>query len=165
MAATGPIPKAVTATLDQAAEEARAALVELQRLARGIPPAIVSEGGLAAALTSLAERSPVLAEVLGVPLERLPPPVEVTVYYLVAEALANAAKHAQATAMQIEVDRCDGCVRVVVADDGVGGAVPGAGSGLTGLADRVAALDGTFAVDSPVGRGTRLRAEIPCVSS
>jgi signal transduction histidine kinase len=165
MATTGPTSTAASSALDSAAAEARAALAELRRLARGIHPAIVSEGGLVAALESLAERSAVPTEVVGVPLERLPPPVEVTVYYLVAEALANAAKHARATVVEIKVDRLDGRVRVVVADNGVGGAKPNTGSGLTGLADRVAALDGAFEVDSPPGQGTRLRAEIPCASS
>jgi signal transduction histidine kinase len=155
----------VSRTLGHAAEEARAALAELRQLARGIHPAVITEGGLAVALESLAERSRVPTEVVSVPPERLPAPIEVTVYYLVAEALTNAAKHAKATAVQIRVDRLDTCVRVVVADDGVGGAAPGAGSGLTGLADRVAALDGTFEVDSPTGRGTTLRAELPCASS
>ena len=155
---------AVAGALDEAADEARAALAELRRLARGIHPAIVSEGGLAAALESLAERSRVPADVEAVPPDRLPAPVEVTVYYLVAEALANVAKHSQATVALIRVNRVDGRVHVEVADDGIGGAVPGAGSGLTGLADRVAALDGTLSVDSPAGQGTRLRAEIPCAS-
>ncbi len=165
MAAAGQGSTPETAVLDAAAAEARAALVELRRLAHGIHPAIVSEGGLVAALESLAERSPVPAEVMGVPLERLPASVEVSIYYLVAEALANAAKHAQATAVAIKVERSDGRVRVAVADDGIGGAAPGGGSGLTGLADRVAALDGVFEVDSPPGRGTRLTAEIPCALS
>jgi signal transduction histidine kinase len=165
MAATGPTSTAAATILDKAAEEARAALVELRRLARGIHPAIVSEGGLVAALESLAERSAVPTEVVSVPLERLPPPVEVTVYYLVAEALANTAKHAQATLVEIKVDRFDGRVRVIVADNGVGGAKPDTESGLTGLADRVAALNGVFEVDSPPGQGTRLWVEIPCASS
>ncbi len=151
--------------VDDAAEEARATLDELRRLARGIHPAIVSEGGLFAALESLAQRSSVPTDVIGMPIERLPAPVEVTVYYVVAEALANVAKHANATAVKIKVDRYNGCVQVVVADNGVGGAAPGSGSGLTGLADRVTALDGAFEVDSPPGRGTRLRAGIPCASS
>ena len=168
MIATGPMPTAgdgVNRSLDDAADEARAALVELRRLARGIHPAIVSEGGLVAAVESLAERSPVPAEVVCVPMERLPAPVEVTVYYIVAEALANVAKHAQATSVRITVEWVDALVRVEVADDGRGGATPGVGSGLTGLGDRVAALDGRFEVDSSPGRGTNLRAEIPCALS
>ena len=151
--------------VEDAADEARATLAELRRLARGIHPAIISEGGLRAALDSLAERSSVPAEVTSAPTAQLPMPIEVTVYYVVAEALANVAKHASATAVKITVDHSDRRVRVVVADDGVGGAEPGAGSGLTGLADRVNALHGTFDVDSPPRQGTRLRAEIPCASS
>jgi signal transduction histidine kinase len=155
----------VAGVLDDAAEEARAALAELRRLARGIHPAVISEGGLAAALESLAERSSVPTEVVVVPLERLPASIEVTVYYLVAEALANVAKHSHATAVEIKVNQSNSSIHVVVADNGVGGAAPGAGSGLAGLADRVSALDGAFDVDSPPGRGTRLQAEIPCASS
>jgi signal transduction histidine kinase len=155
----------VAGAVDDAAGEARAALDELRRLARGIHPAIVSEGGLVAALESLAERSSIPTEIVGVSVERLPAPVEVTVYYLVAEALANAAKYAQATAVQVRLERPDGRIRVMVADNGTGGAAPGTGSGLAGLADRVAALDGTLELHSPRGQGTRLLAEIPCASS
>jgi CheY-like chemotaxis protein len=115
-------------------------------------------------LDSLAERCPVPTEVAGVPPRRLPAPVEVTIYYLVAEALANVAKHARASRVRVAVDRTDTGVRVEVADDGVGGAAFGAGSGLVGLTDRVAALAGRLDVDSAPGQGTRLRAEIPCGS-
>lgn len=151
--------------LDEAAAEARAALEELRRLARGIHPAIVSEGGLAAALESLAERSPVPTAVAGAMPDGLPASVEVTAYYVVAEALANVAKHARATRAEVRVGPVDGAVYVEVADDGVGGAVAGRGSGLAGLADRVSALGGAIEVDSPAGKGTRLRVEIPCGSS
>jgi signal transduction histidine kinase len=157
--------RATVRALDEAADEARAALTELRRLARGIHPAILSEGGLVAALESLAERSPVPTEVTGVPPRHLPAPVEVTVYYLVAEALANVAKHARATRVRVAVENSGTRVRVEVTDDGVGGARPGGGSGLVGLADRVAALDGRLEVDSVPDQGTRLRAEIPCASS
>jgi signal transduction histidine kinase len=151
--------------LAEAADEARAALAELRRLARGIHPAILSEGGLAAALESLAERSPVPVEVVGVPPAHLSAPVEVTIYYLVAEALANVAKHARADRVRVIVAGTGGGVRVEVADDGVGGAVPGGGSGLVGLTDRVAALGGRLDLDSVPGQGTRLWAVIPCASS
>ena len=161
MASTG----TASGTLDEAAAEARAALAELRRLARGVHPAIVSEGGLAAALESLAERSPVPTAVIGAVPNRLPASVEVTLYYVVAEALANVAKHANASKVDVAVIRVGETVRVEVADDGVGGAAAGTGSGLTGLSDRVAALDGTLSVESPSGLGTRLRAEIPCASS
>jgi signal transduction histidine kinase len=156
--------QAMAGAMEEAAAEARAALAELRRLARGIHPAIISEGGLTAALDSLAERCPVPTEVAGVPPRRLPAPVEVTIYYLVAEALANVAKHARASRVRVAVDRTDTGVRVEVADDGVGGAAFGAGSGLVGLTDRVAALAGRLDVDSAPGQGTRLRAEIPCGS-
>jgi signal transduction histidine kinase len=156
---------AMVDALEEAAEEARAALTELRRLARGIHPAVVSEGGLVAALDSLAERSPVPTEVVGVPSQRLPAPVEVTAYYVVAEALANVAKHARATRVRVSVTRYDAGLRVEVTDDGIGGATRGAGSGLVGLSDRVAALDGRLQLDSPPGQGTRLWAEIPCASS
>jgi signal transduction histidine kinase len=149
-------------TLDGAAEEATETLEELRRLARGIHPAIVTEGGLAAALESLVERAPFPVELRLREVGPLPASVEVTVYYLVAEALTNVAKHARAVSATVVLERQAGRVRVEVADDGVGGAVPSGGSGLTGLADRVAAFEGRLEVDSPAGAGTRLSAEIPC---
>jgi signal transduction histidine kinase len=93
---------------------------------------------------------------------RLPEPVEAAVYFVVAEALANVARHAHATRACVRIAQTGGQAVVEVTDDGIGGADPVRGSGLHGLADRVAALDGRLAVDSPLGRGTRLRAEIPC---
>jgi signal transduction histidine kinase len=92
----------------------------------------------------------------------LPPPVEIAAYFVVSEALTNVTKYAQASAATVTVRQADGVVRVEIADDGVGGADPSRGSGLSGLADRVAALDGTITVDSPPGAGTRVRVEIPC---
>jgi signal transduction histidine kinase len=151
--------------VDDAAEEARAALSELRRLARGIHPAIVSEGGLIAAVETLAERASVPTDVSSASVPQLPMPIEVTLYYVVAEALTNVTKHANATAVQIRLGQTNGFVHVVVADNGVGGAVPCVGSGLTGLADRVSALGGAFEVHSAPGQGTTLRAEIPCASS
>jgi signal transduction histidine kinase len=94
--------------------------------------------------------------------DRLPGPVEVAAYFVVSEALANVAKYAQATAATVALRRAHGWVTVDVTDDGVGGADAAHGSGLLGLADRVAALDGTLLVESPQGRGTRLHVEIPC---
>ena len=153
----------LAATLDEAAEELRLALAELRELARGIYPVILSEAGLGPALASLAERSPIPATVAAAPAHRLPARVEETAYYVASEALANAAKHARATAVTISARRCDGGLEVEVSVDGVGGANPD-GSGLRGLADRVAALDGHLRVDSPTGRGTRITAELPCGS-
>jgi signal transduction histidine kinase len=153
----------LVAALDEAAEELRLAIAELRELARGIHPVILSEAGLGPALASLAERSPIPATVAAAPADRLPARVEETAYYVASEALANAAKHARATAVTISARRCDRGLKVEVGDDGVGGANPD-GSGLRGLADRVAALDGHLRVDSPTGRGTRITAELPCGS-
>jgi signal transduction histidine kinase len=147
--------------LDEAAAELRLALAELRELARGIHPVILTEAGLGPALASLAERSPIPVTVAAVPPDRLPPGVEETAYYVASEALANAAKHAGATAVTISARRLNGELLVEVSDDGVGGADPD-GSGLRGLADRVAALDGCLRVDSPAGAGTRITAELPC---
>jgi len=147
--------------LGQASDELSRALEELRELARGIHPAILTDRGLEPALQSLVTRSPVpvtLAEASG---ERLPENVEAAAYYVVAEALTNVAKYAQASAATVRVSRDNGRAVVEVADDGVGGADPAAGSGLRGLADRVEALDGRLAVESRPGGGTTVRAEIP----
>jgi signal transduction histidine kinase len=153
----------LAAALDEAAAELRLALAELRELARGIHPVILSEAGLGPALASLAERSPVPATVAAAPPDRLPARVEETAYYVASEALANAAKHAHATAVSISARQCDGGLVMEVDDDGVGGADPN-GSGLRGLADRVAAVDGRLRVHSPAGAGTRITAELPCRS-
>jgi len=152
----------IDALLSEAAEELGAALRELRELARGIHPAVLVEEGLGAALESLAERSPIPVEVSAPANGRLPAPVEAAAYYVVCESLANVAKYAQASSVMVTVGRCANGLRVEVVDDGVGGAAPRRGSGLEGLADRVAALDGQLVVDSIPGRGTRVTAEIPC---
>jgi len=138
------------------------ASADLQALSRGIHPAVLSKGGIGPAVKALARRSPVPV-VLDVELAGARPPesVEVGAYYVVAEALTNAAKHARAEQVDVLIARRDGLLDIVVRDDGAGGADTGRGSGLIGLADRVAALGGTLRVDSPPGRGTTLRAEIP----
>jgi signal transduction histidine kinase len=148
--------------LDQARREIAASLAELRELARGIHPAVVTGHGLTVALESLAARSPLPVRLTMDVEERVPEAVEVAAYYLVSESLANVAKYAQASAATVEVTRVDGDLLVEVVDDGVGGADTEAGSGLRGLADRVEALDGRLRVWSPVGGGTRVRAEIPC---
>jgi signal transduction histidine kinase len=138
-----------------------AALDELREISRGIHPAILSEGGLGPALRVLARRSPVPVE-LDAPLEgRLPEPVEVAAYYIVSEALTNAAKHAQASLVRVAVERRNDSLRVAIQDDGAGGADPGRGSGLLGLRDRVEAMGGTIVVDSPFGGGTSLLVALP----
>jgi signal transduction histidine kinase len=144
-----------------AADELRLAQEELRELARGIHPAILSDRGLEPALEALAGRSPVPVDFEALPEERLPGPIEAAAYFVVAEALTNVAKYAGASHCIVRVSRYNGSACVEVDDDGVGGADPGRGSGLRGLADRVGALDGKLAITSPPGGGTRLRAEIP----
>jgi signal transduction histidine kinase len=153
---------AATALLDRAQDELKTSLAELRELARGIHPAVLTERGLEPALTALAARAPVPVSIDADTGERLPGPVEIAAYFVVSEGLANVAKYAHATEATVAVRRANGRVAVEVADDGIGGADAGRGSGLRGLADRIAALDGTLVVDSPAGRGTRLRVEIPC---
>ena len=155
-------PDRVPGLLDDAMAELRTSLAELRELAHGIHPAVLSEKGLDAALYGLAARAPLPVTLDSDADGRLPEPVEVAAYYVVAEALTNVAKYAQATQADVAVRRVDGVVSVEVSDDGVGGADVAKGSGLRGIADRVAALDGTFAVESPPGRGTHLHVEIPC---
>jgi signal transduction histidine kinase len=151
----------VVAGLDEAAIELKTALVELRELARGIHPAILTEAGLGPAIDSLAQRSSVAAEVLAHPDRRLSPAIEATAYFVVSEALANVAKYASATRATVTAQCPGDSLRVEIADDGVGGADPAGGSGLRGLADRVAALGGSLSVVSPMGGGTRVVAEIP----
>ena len=125
---------------------------------------MVSGHGLAVALEQLATRAPVAVRLKVAVDERLPEPIEVAAYYLVSESLANVAKHADASLTTVEVSRTDGQVVVEIVDDGVGGADSERGTGLRGLADRVEALGGRLRVWSPHEGGTRVRAEIPCVS-
>jgi signal transduction histidine kinase len=149
--------------LAEAQDELKTALAELRDFARGIHPAILTDQGLAPAVRTLAQRAPVPVE-LAIPDDRLPAAVETTAYYVIAEALANIARHAAARSGSVSVARRNGVVVVEVRDDGVGGASLAAGTGLRGLADRVAALDGQLGVTSPPGGGTALTAEIPCGS-
>ena len=143
------------------ADELTTALDELRELSRGIHPAILTAGGLRAAIKALARRATVPVELeVDVP-ARLPDPVEVAAYYVVSEALANTAKHANATTVHIRLHTRESRLRLTIRDDGDGGAVPGRGSGLIGLTDRVEALSGTFTVTSPAGDGTTLVVELP----
>jgi PAS domain S-box-containing protein len=146
--------------LEASREELARALEELRELARGIHPAVLTDRGLDAALEALAARAPMVVEIDG-PDGELPAPVEAAAYYVVSEALANVTKYAKASSVKVTVARSNRHALVEVADDGVGGADPSRGSGLSGLADRVASLSGRLAVDSPPGAGTRVRAEIP----
>jgi signal transduction histidine kinase len=155
-------PVAVRELLDDAVEELTEATAELRELARGIHPAILTDRGLDAAVNALASRATVPVEIQRVPGERLDAPVESTAYFVVAEALTNVARYSQASHAEVAIDRANGTLVVEVRDDGVGGADPGHGSGLRGLADRVAAIDGQLVVTSEPGGGTTVHAEIPC---
>jgi signal transduction histidine kinase len=146
--------------LEEARAEARAAHEELRELAQGLHPSVLSDDGLAAAVEFLAERAPIPVRVAA-SASRYPEAVEAAAFYVVAEALTNTVKHAAARAATIRVRAADGVLRVEVSDDGRGGAEVD-GSGLRGIADRVAALDGQLTIDSPAGRGTTVRAELPC---
>ncbi len=143
-----------------AREQATLAGRELRELSHGLHPSGLAYG-LAASLRSLGLRSPVPLQVVALPEHRLPEPVEVTIYYLVSEALTNAVKHAGATEVRVQVERRGPVLHAEVADDGVGGASESGGSGLPGLSDRLAALGGRLEVESAPGAGTRLRAAIP----
>jgi signal transduction histidine kinase len=156
-------PAAATALVGEAHEEAKRALAELRDLARGIHPAVLADRGLDAAISALAARSPVPVGV-DVTTGRLPGPVESAAYFVVAEALANAAKHARAAEIGVRISRHRDLLIVEVMDDGAGGADPAKGSGLRGLEDRVAAVDGRLTVTSPPGGPTVVRAELPCAS-
>jgi signal transduction histidine kinase len=147
-------------TLGRAQAQLAATLAELRELARGLHPPALTEGGLAGALVALAEQSAVPVD-LSVASERLPEEVEAAVYFLCSEALANVAKYASASSVLVSVAVGDGVVRVEIADDGVGGADPGRGSGLRGLADRLEALGGTLTIESFPGAGTRLSGKAP----
>lgn len=153
----------LAAELARVAEGLTAVLADLREFARGIHPGILAQGGLAPALKTLARRSPVPVDLdmATPPGTRLPERVEVAAYYVVAEALANAAKHAGASKVTVRVRLDDGTLRLSIRDDGKGGAHPADGSGLIGLNDRVEAIGGSLAVDSPAGAGTTLLVELP----
>ncbi|HLM08607.1 MAG TPA: sensor histidine kinase [Thermoleophilaceae bacterium] len=148
--------------LDTASGELEAALSELRELARGIHPAVLSDRGLGTALETLARRAPMPVELRRLPDERLPEAVELAAYFVVSEALTNVAKYARASHASVAIERNNGRVVVAVRDDGVGGADPERGTGLRGLADRLAVLEGRLDVESPPGGGTTVTARIPC---
>ena len=133
----------------------------LREIALGIHPAILAEGGLEAALKTLARRSPIPVELDVQAESRLPEPIEVAAYYVVSEALTNAAKHARASVVHVDVQASDHVLRIAVSDDGVGGADPVGGSGLLGLKDRAEAIGGVISLQSPQGSGTSLQVELP----
>jgi signal transduction histidine kinase len=155
-------PASAERLLDGAGDELESALGELRELARGIHPAVLSDRGLGTALETLAARAPLPVELGRLPRERLPEAVELAAYFVVSEALTNVAKYAAATHALVDVERVDGRLVVRVADDGVGGADPGLGTGLRGLADRLAVIEGRLEIDSAPGHGTTVTARIPC---
>jgi signal transduction histidine kinase len=149
------------AGLDEVTRDLESVLEEIRVYSQGLHPALLSRSGLGPSLRALARRSPIPVnlDIAGGP--RLPEPIEIAVYYVVSEALANAAKHSRASAVSVTVVSDTTGVRAAVADDGVGGAGLGRSSGLIGLIDRVEALGGRFALESPVGRGTTISIELP----
>jgi signal transduction histidine kinase len=157
-------PVAARTLVEAAHDQAKRALTEMRDLVRGIHPAVLTDRGLDAAISALAGRSPVPVSVeVDLP-QRLPDAIETNAYFVVAEALANVGKHSRATQARVIV-RCEGETLIIeVADDGVGGADPAQGTGLSGLRDRMAALDGKLLISSPVGGPTWVRAELPCGS-
>ena len=143
------------------AREATGVLEDLREIARGIHPAILSEGGLAPALRTLARRAAIAVELDITAMARLPEPVEVAAYYVCSEALTNATRHAHASVVSVAVEERDDCLHLSIRDDGVGGADPARGSGLIGLRDRVEALSGSIEFSSPPGQGTLILVQLP----
>ena len=165
MAAARASDEELRASLGEASAQLQQAIEELRELARGIHPAILTERGLGPALTSLAERSPVPVHVRNGTDGRLPSTVEGTLYFVVAEALANVVKYANATSVTVTLDQEGEGAVLVVADDGVGGADPSRGTGLRGLADRLAVVDGSLVLDSAPGAGTRITCRVPVAAA
>lgn len=150
----------LSAPIDEAVDEIGHAITDLRHIAAGVRPARLDEG-LAAALRDLTRDAPVLVDVDAMP-DRLPANVEAAAYFVACEALTNAVKHASATRIAVRAARQNGCLRLTVEDDGIGGARLRGKSGLAGLADRVDAHGGRFALSSEIGQGTRIEVELPC---
>jgi signal transduction histidine kinase len=159
--ACDPDDAAALAAFERAGDELSQALEELRELARGIHPAVLSDRGLEPAIEALVARTPVPVRIAIELEEPLPEPVEAAAYYVVAEALTNAAKHSHASEVVVRIARENGFARIEVADDGVGGADTEGGSGIRGLTDRVEALGGRLTLESPLGTGTTVLAAIP----
>jgi predicted ATPase/signal transduction histidine kinase len=155
------VPADVRAEVDEVRDELAATRQELRDLCQGVHPTILTEVGLGAAIRALARRSPLPVRVQMRAVGRLPSSCEITAYYVAAEAFTNAAKHANASAVDIVIEEAGGTLTVQVRDDGVGGADASRGSGLTGLRDRVEAVGGSMTVDSPAGVGTALTVLLP----
>ena len=157
-------PTAAAALRAAAAEQTREGLADLRDLAAGIHPSVLTDQGLGAAVDALASRLPIpVTVVANLDDRRLPEPMEASLYFFVSEALANVVKHARASHAEVELCIEGDDLVVDVRDDGVGGAAPAGGTGLAGLADRIAALDGDLVVVSPAWEGTALHATVPIV--
>jgi signal transduction histidine kinase len=156
------VPEGVRQAIEQAHEEAKLALSELRDVVRGLHPAVLDDLGLDAALSGICARSPVPVRLLVELPRRVPRPVETAAYFVVSEALANAAKHARATQVDVVVELAGDALRIIVSDNGRGGADAEAGSGLRGLGQRIRALDGSMNLTSPQGGPTLLVVELPC---
>ncbi len=156
------LPPEAKAVIDEAHREAKEAIEELSNLVRGLHPAVLEDRGLDAALSGIAARAPLPVELdIDLP-ERPGPTVEAVAYFVVSEALANVAKHARASRCRVEARRDGDLLRITVTDDGVGGADPAGGTGLTGLRKRVGSVDGTIKINSPLGGPTVVTVELPC---
>ena len=164
------VPEEVRQVIEQAHDKATEALAELRQLVRGLHPAVLEDRGLDAALSGIAAHAPLPVRLRVDVAGRCSPSIEAVAYFVVSEALTNVAKHADAGSAEVTVDRTGGRLRIVVSDDGRGGATldggaaDGAGTGLRGLAQRAAAVDGTLTVDSPPGGPTAITVELPCGS-
>jgi signal transduction histidine kinase len=166
------VPEEVRQVIEQAHDEATEALAELRQLVRGLHPAVLDDRGLDAALSGIAANAPLPVRLRVDVADRCSPSIEAVAYFVVSEALTNVAKHADASSAEVTVVRAGDRLRIVVSDDGRGGATldgggaaaDGAGSGLRGLAQRAAAVDGTLTVDSPPGGPTAITVELPCGS-
>ncbi|MFE6686184.1 sensor histidine kinase [Streptomyces sp. NPDC057743] len=156
------LPPEARAVIDEAHRAAKEALDELNHLVRGLHPHVLDDRGLDAALSGIAARAPLPVHVTVDVAERAAPAVEAVAYFVVSEALTNVTKHARASRAEVVAERAGDTLRVRVTDDGEGGADPSEGTGLTGLARRVASVDGTFAIDSPRGGPTVITVELPC---
>jgi signal transduction histidine kinase len=158
-------PERAVPGFEEAGSELSLAIEELRELAHGIHPSVLTDLGLASAIHGLARRSPVPIALVALPSGRLDATAEATAYYVAAEAVTNAHRHAHASSIEIRAAMVRGRLRLEISDDGVGGAAEAAGFGLQGLRDRVEAIGGTFDVDSPVGQGTRIAAAMPAASA